>query len=136
MDLVVDTNIIVAAILGGAKTRELLFDRRLNLYAPEYMFEEIYKHEKEFLDKSGYEPEKFRKIVGMVASKISVMPKEEYEHHKNEALRITPDKDDWPFIALGLHARMMIWSNDKKLKEQKYVRVVSTDELVKMLACE
>ena len=40
MELVVDTNILVAGFLRSALTRELLLDERLILWAPEYLLTE------------------------------------------------------------------------------------------------
>ena len=44
MDLVVDVNILFASFLKEAKTRELLLDMRLNLYAPEHLISETSRH--------------------------------------------------------------------------------------------
>ena len=40
MELVVDTNVVVAGFLRSAVTRELLLDERLTLWAPEYLLTE------------------------------------------------------------------------------------------------
>lgn len=45
MDLVVDANVIFSALIAGqGKTHELLFNNTLQLYAPEFLLEELRKH--------------------------------------------------------------------------------------------
>ena len=43
---------------------------------------------------------------------------------------ISPDADDTAYIALALHLNCPIWSNDKKLKKQDKVKVITTKELL------
>lgn len=45
-----------------------------------------------------------------------------------------PDKDDVDFVALALKLNLPLWSNDSRLKEQSLVKVLSTRELVEILA--
>ena len=45
-DLVVDANILFAALIRRGGTAELLLDRRLRLFAPEFLLQEFAKHEK------------------------------------------------------------------------------------------
>ena len=42
-------------------------------------------------------------------------------------------KEDAPFIGLALHLGVPLWSNDKMLKKQEKVKVVSTIELIKLI---
>lgn len=41
MQLIVDANILIAAFLKSALTRELLFDEKVELFAPEYFVIEV-----------------------------------------------------------------------------------------------
>ncbi|HLG30980.1 MAG TPA: PIN domain-containing protein [Candidatus Brocadiales bacterium] len=41
MQLVIDANILLAAFLKSALTRELLFDDNIELFAPEYFAVEV-----------------------------------------------------------------------------------------------
>ncbi|MFO8052177.1 MAG: PIN domain-containing protein [Thermoplasmatota archaeon] len=52
MDLVVDANVLFAALIKDNKTAELLFKDIFHLYAPEFLLEEFEKHEDEIIDKS------------------------------------------------------------------------------------
>ena len=51
MDLVVDANVIFAALIKESKTYEILFDERLHLFTTEFFFVELEKHEREIQKK-------------------------------------------------------------------------------------
>jgi len=45
MKLVLDSNIIFSALIKKSKTRDIILSDFFELYAPEYIFNEIIKHE-------------------------------------------------------------------------------------------
>lgn len=53
--------------------------------------------------------------------------------HLEEASKISPDSDDVVYFALALKFDCSIWSNDKRLKEQPAVKILTTEELLEML---
>ncbi len=133
MEVVVDTNVIVAALLRAGLTRNLIFSEELQLTSPDYAYTEIKNHEEEYLKKSGLEREPFERAVEIVLSRITPAPEEEYEGQKTAAQGFSPDPSDWPFFALALTRRCSLWSNDRQLKKQNRVRVIGTAELLEML---
>jgi predicted nucleic acid-binding protein len=52
MEVVIDANIFVAALLKKGATRKLLLNDELVLYTPEYLIEELFDHLQEFERKS------------------------------------------------------------------------------------
>ncbi|MFA6327948.1 MAG: PIN domain-containing protein [Candidatus Micrarchaeia archaeon] len=68
----------------------------------------------------------------MLANIVQI-PADKYLAFKHKALELTPDRDDWPFLALALSLSCPIWSNDRGMKGQTEVRVCSTGELVECL---
>lgn len=134
MILVVDTNIIIAAALKRSVTQDLVFNSALQLYTPEFVKDEIQKHKEELLEKGGYSEEEFNIILSIVFLKITIVPQSEYKNLKNEVLDFSPDKNDWPFLALAKHLDAAVWSNDNDLKiKQNAIRVFATSELIKLL---
>ncbi len=133
MEAVADTNVIVAAILRAGLTRNLIFRGDLQLTSPDYAYVEILNHEKEYLIKSGLERPAFERAVEIILSRITPIPEEEYGGQAALARTISPDASDWPFFALALTKRCPLWSNDKALKGQDRVQVISTAELLEML---
>lgn len=130
MDLVVDANIIFAALIKDGATIEILLETNDHLFAPEFLFEEILKYKKELLIKTKRTSDEFDEIFNILEQKISIIPKEDYEPLLEKASEISPDQNDIVYFALALKINAAIWSNDKKLKEQNRVKVYSTKELL------
>jgi predicted nucleic acid-binding protein len=134
MNLVVDANIIFAAIIKENFSYKLLFNENLVIYTPEYMFKEIEKHKREILEKTEKSEEEFTKLVIVLKRKINLVSLDKLTDHIDQAEKITPDPDDMVYFALALKLNCAIWSNDKALKEkQDFVKVYPTHELVKLI---
>ncbi|NYZ74335.1 DNA-binding protein [Candidatus Micrarchaeota archaeon] len=130
MDLVVDANIIFAALVKDGATIDLLLEPEVHLFAPEFLFEEILKHKDELLDKTRRGAEELDGIFDILEQKITIIPKEDFEPFLREASKISPDPDDVVYFALAIRIDAAIWSNDRKLKEQNRVKVYSTKDLL------
>ena len=59
MNIVIDTNIFISALLKDSLTRKLIFKSNHNLLFPEFELEEIENHREELLKKSGLSKEDF-----------------------------------------------------------------------------
>ena len=137
MMLVVDTNVIISAALRKSITQDILFNKVFQFYAPEFVREEIEEHKEELLESGTYTNDEFNAVLSLIFSKISIVPEEEYAPHKEEVLRFSPDKDDWPFLALAKHLNAALWSYDSDLRlKQNIIKVHTTSELVKFLRHE
>ncbi len=130
MKFVVDANILFSALIKDGKTAEIMVNNLGSLYVPDFIFEEFHKHNKEILSKTKRTKEEFNSLFGLMKEAIIVVPKCKYEDVVVKAEEVSPDQDDAPYFALALKLQIPIWSNDKKLKEQKHVRVYSTEELL------
>ena len=133
MELVADTNVAAAAILKKGMTRELVFHPGLILHSPEYLTTELNKHRAEFIKKSGLDEDSFEKACALVLANVRQAGRQEYLSFETEAKQISPDPDDYPFLALAMRFGYAIWSNDRRLKQQKQVKIYDTEELVRML---
>jgi len=131
--MVVDTNAVAAALVREGTSRQILLVSGISFFAPDFMREELEEHEDVFLAKSGLSEEDFEKIMSVVLANIVQIPAGSYLAFKQKALELTPDHDDWPFLALALSLSCPIWSNDKGMKGQTEVKVHSTGELVEIL---
>ena len=132
MDLVVDANIIFAALIKNNFSHHLLFSGNFRLFTPEYMFTELEQHKEEILQKTDRTTEEFLRMVEILKRRIILVPLEELIPYVKEAEKITPDPDDMAYFALALKLDCAIWSNDKKLKEQDKIRIYPTHELRKI----
>ena len=133
MELVLDANILFAALIKDAKTAELLLYPKLELYIPEYALNEFAKHEKYILRKTKRTKEDFEEILAILKKVVKIIPKEEFRGLIKEAEKICPDKYDTDYFALALKLNVPIWSNDKKLKQQSRVKIYSTKEILELL---
>lgn len=130
MELVLDANILFAAIIKDSKTTELLLDPRVKLYLPEFALQEFAKYEKELLQKTNRTKEEFEEILAIIKKIVRIVPKEEFRNKIREAAKICPDRGDIDYFALALKLNIPIWSNDKKLKKQNNVKIYSTEEIM------
>jgi predicted nucleic acid-binding protein len=134
MDLVVDANVVFAALVKDGATIEILLEPQLQLFSPEFLFEEIFKHRDELALKTKRTEKELQNILEILQEKITIVPKEEFENFLAEARQLCPDPADIPYFALALKMNAPIWSNDKELKEkqkQKQVKIFSTSDLLR-----
>ena len=136
MELIVDANILVASFLKDAKTRELLIDVRLNLFAPEHLISETsrkLKRDSPLRKRIRLSDEVLEELVRILTQRIQLTPLQSYKPYLREALSLAPHEEDAPYLALALLLNIPIWSNDRGLKGQKVVKVYSTSELISVL---
>jgi predicted nucleic acid-binding protein len=132
MNLVADANILFSALIKDSLSTKLLFNQNLKLYCPDFMIEEILKHYRLIREKSSLDEEKFIQVMHMLKDQILVIQQEKYSDFIEEAIRTSPDINDAMYFALALKLSCKIWSNDKKLKNQDKVKVLNTEEIVKL----
>ena len=102
-------------------------------FAPSFALFEIEEHKEEILAKSGISKEQLDIILITFSMKIKFVEPSEFKYFVKKAKEICPDEDDTEFFSLCLAKNLPLWSNDKKLKEQNFVHVLNTSELVKIL---
>lgn len=133
MELVVDANVLFSALIAGGKTRELLYSEKLDLIAPEFLLMEVESHQDEICEKSGLSKEEFEFALILFRKRIDIVPKEEFEEYLIRANQHCPDPDDTEYFALTMSEDAVLWSDEKRLKDQDEVKVISTSELISML---
>ena len=131
MDLVIDSNILFAALLKESGTSDILFKH--TLYAPEFIFEEFRKYKDYLKGKTKRTEEDFNGLFDLFERNVILIPKEEIEPFIEKAEKISPDAKDVPYLALALKLKCSLWSNDGDLKEkQNTIKVYSTEYLIDM----
>lgn len=135
MQLIVDANVLIAAFLKSATTRELLFDEEIELFAPEYFAMEVsqtIKKDKILRQCIKLTKEETEELLNCLLDPIKIIPEEEYNSFIEKAKQEIP-ADDAPYLALALALNIPIWSNDSVFKKQSMSKVYTTSELVKIL---
>jgi len=132
MKLVCDTNIVFSALIAGGKTRELILNDQINLYAPEYFFTELRNHRDEVKEKSRLSDDQLTHLRTVLFKDVRVVPKEEFDSQLNTASQLIgdTDPDDVPFLALALHLNADIWTDDTDFDTQDRVTTWKTHELI------
>lgn len=134
MELVIDANILISALLKEGTTRELLFNDELILYTPEFIVEEFFKHITLLAQKAHTTKHALQDLAKtlIIESNIKMLSKDEIRHFIKKAELISPDPDDVMYFATALKLNCCIWSNDKEMKNQKYIQVYATHDLIKL----
>jgi predicted nucleic acid-binding protein len=130
--LVVDANVLFSALIKQNATFLLLFEGQLELYAPEFIFHEFSLHKKELLAKTCQTEENFERALAILSKRFHIIPACKITPYLDEAKSISPDPNDAIYFALALHLgnNCAIWSNDKRLKSQNKIKIISTSDLV------
>ncbi len=137
MDLVVDANILFAALIRDSITSELMLQNNLHLYAPEYIMDEFEWYRNIIKKKTNRSDDEFDIALDIFQRRIELVPHEEIKPFIAKATAISPDVKDVPYIALALKLHIAIWSNDKALKEkQRKIKVYSTKEIIDVVGLD
>ena len=133
MKLVVDMNVLFSFFRKYSTTRKLLTNSRLKLYSPVYALDELKEHVDELMSKAKIDIGVFELYKTILKWFVEFVNVSEFKRFKEEAESIAADPDDTQYLALALMLSCPIWSNDKELKKQDSVKVISTSELLKLL---
>lgn len=101
-----------------------------HLFAPEFLLEEFKKYENEILEKISREPGDFQRYFELLTRKIAFIPLDELVPFLNASRELSPDPKDALYFALALKLDAEIWSNDKRLKNQDKIQILSTSEIL------
>ena len=133
MNIVVDTNIFISALIKDGVTRSIILTSGFNFLFPEFEFEEIFNHKSEILKKSELKEEEFNVLLLGLLKKVKIIRTEKIIGYHGKAKKIIGyiDKDDVIFIATALAFGCGIWSDDKHFKMQRKVEIYTTKEMLK-----
>lgn len=127
MRLVVDANIIIAALLGSRKTIHIIVSERYTLYAPAILLEEIRKHKELLSQRTGKTFSSLDNDLQAILFFIHIVSSEKYSTYR-ERVKLR-DNDDIDYIAYAIACKAAVWSNDKDLHDQKLVPAFTTQML-------
>lgn len=133
MQLVVDTNVLISALLARSKTFELILLGNLELFVPEYSLGEIEKHKDELRKRMEVSEQEFSVALNLILSHVTVVNHQNYKDFEAHAKKICPDQMDFPFFALALAMKIPLWTNEVRLKNQKEIVVYNTKEIVQVV---
>ncbi len=135
MIVVLDTNVIISALIKDSLTRKVIIESGLNFVYPEISLHELRKHKKTIIDKSGLPEKDIDKLLDKLLEYVVLIPTEGVKSHLDEAKNIIQkiDPNDVVFIAAALAFRnSVIWSDDRDFERQKRVRIVKTKDFARL----
>ncbi|MBI5880884.1 PIN domain-containing protein [archaeon] len=133
MDIIIDANVLFSILIKEGKTEEIFFKEQVNAFAPEFLLEEFRKYEPLIREKTGRRQDEFAEFMDALKRRITIVSNKETEPFIARARKISPDPKDAEYLALALKMRAAVWSNDKRLKQQKEVSVYSTEQILMMI---
>lgn len=132
MTLVVDTNVLMSALIADSTTRTLLGTVDARIVAPEKLRVELEGYDDLVREKSGLSSSELDLLKDRLFAHVDLVPDDElapYRHAAADALADV-DPDDVIFLATALAVDGTIWSDDADFQEQALVPVVTTGEVV------
>ena len=130
MKIVIDANILFSIFIKSGADSQIFFNKNLEFFAPEFIFEELTKYTKDILSKTHRPIDEFEEILTHLKEYITFIQDDELIDFVSHAEEITPDPKDMIYFALALKLNCPIWSNDNKLKKQEKVKIYSTSDLL------
>lgn len=131
--VVVDANILISLLIAKGSKQELFFSGHIAPHSPELVLFEVGKYWQRIEKGSGLSEDELELAFEQVRRHMKTFPLEEVKQLLGESKRFSPDKDDAEYFALALKLGCPIWSEDKLLKKQSRVEVLSTPELLSKL---
>lgn len=133
MELVVDANVLFAALIGKDKTQELFFEDEIRLVAPLKLMEEFEKNKEVIAEKGRVSVPELMLPFETLREKIKLFPTDKISSEtRSKAKKLAPHSKDAPYFALALYLGSVIWSRERAFKKQDEVKIYSTPELVDM----
>lgn len=128
--IVLDTNIIISALIKPGITREIIIKNSFEFLTPAYTLTEIYKYKGLICEKSGISFKEFDELIKKLFKYIQVLNPTFYFSYLKEASKLIEDIEDIPFIATALAFNCPIWSDDKHFQKQNSIRIYTTKEII------
>ena|SRR3989344_5295728 len=136
MNIVIDTNIFISALIKEGITRKIITESRQNFLLPEFELYEIYSNKKEILDKSKLSEKEFNILLLRLLRYVRIIPTGIIIDYRYEANKIMGniDKDDTIFIATALTFDSPIWSDDNHFQKQNKVKILKTSHMINLFS--
>ncbi len=139
MRLVIDTGILISALLKDSATREILLLSSIEFLLPEYAFEEFERHKDKISERSGLSPEDIDVLMTLLTENITIVPASRIKPYMEKAYKMIGGADpfDVPFVALALATdNDGIWSNDKHFENLKGISLWKTSDVFDFIKAE
>jgi predicted nucleic acid-binding protein len=135
LKIALDSNILFSALIKDSLTRKMIIWYPEPFLFPSVIFDEMEKHKGELLRKSKMRVKEFEALLEILLRKVQIVPTDVLHPYKKQAYDLVKDIDidDTLIIACALaYPGSILWSDDKKLKQQSLVPVINTTEMYRL----
>jgi len=135
MKLIIDTNIIISALIRDSISRRIIVKSEWKFYYPEKAFHEIEEHKNLILKKSGMKETEYIQLLSYLLNHIIIVPENQVRNKLKEANNTMGkiDIDDVVFLATALSLQdSRIWSDDADFDKQNKVKVLKTKDVIRL----
>jgi predicted nucleic acid-binding protein len=132
LNIIIDSNVLFSALIKDSLTRKMILLYTGTFLFPSFIFDEMEKHKEGLLEKSGMEAKQFEMLLTILLQKVQIVPTDILRAYERKAYDTVKDidPDDTLFIACALaYPDSILWSDDKKLKQQTVVPIINTKEM-------
>lgn len=133
MKIIVDSNIIISALLYNSAKRMIIVLSGLDFYYPRSSQKEISKYKKEILEKSGITESEYEEVLNLLFKKIHIIEEDEIQNYLSEASELIGNIDpkDVPFIACALaYPNSVMWSDDRHFEKQNKIKILKQKDIL------
>ena len=131
MELVINANILFSLAKSSSKTRDLISNFALSLYAPNFAKTEIIKYKEDILKKANLND--FNIFLNILNTRINFVDLEDYKEQIKKCKGIIKDEKDIEYVALAMKLNIPLWTNDRLLKDQNLIKALTTSDIIEIL---
>lgn len=135
MKLVIDTNILMSALIRDSLTRQIILKSGWRFYYPRISLKEIEKYKDYIIEKAGLSEHDFQELFNVIMTYISLIEDSNYLDKLDEAETIMKniDEKDVVFIACALACNNEgIWTDDGDFDKQNKIKIWKTENIVNL----
>ena len=130
--LAADANVLLSALIGGRAGAVLIAETVEEVFTTEQVIEEVREYSALLAVKRRLNPEAL--LLALASLPVTIVPAAEYRRKLPEARSRMGkrDPDDVELLALALHFRIAVWSNDRDFSTAR-IRWYTTTQLLDYL---
>ena len=69
MKILIDTNIVIAALIKNSKAKEIILSGKFELFSPDFVLEEVNKYKKDICEKAQISDDVFEIVTAIIFEK-------------------------------------------------------------------
>lgn len=136
MRIIIDSNRIIAALIRGSASRQVIIKSAIEFVAPDMVLREIYDHLPLISRKNGLSEEDNMMVLAALLDYVQTASLRIYGDRIEDAKKLIGkhDMNDVPLAALALSIENDgIWTEDEHFGRQKAIKIWNTEELLKVV---